>query len=247
MSSELARTYNNELYKAKGYYSAWAPIIRSPKLGDYGQFNDGVFDNKGDISTLTKGLSNPIIVEEGEPDNTPTDAIVTYGSFSKDKFMINAEYQKVEVDAIGDDDDIQFGITYSAEKNISFEFDAPGVYSITMANTDEEIWSALSKVKDHAGDDWNTSNKIVYKVYYASSYFLIASQSKGSAFDLTGFGNVVSKFDTGGMSSTSGGLSLEITKEVNETIVLLAYEPAIIGFELMRFKNSGKVEKPWKK
>lgn len=228
--TSLAGAFDGQMMKNLNFHAAWLPIISPIGLGYFGKVSNGIFQPQGNIADHSGVTVTPI----------STGAAIQDVSFEssgiKTSYFTISGGIETPVTVVPNNPSVQAAASYSFANSDSYKVLCTGLYAEIISNDladyfHDTVWPALNA----QGRKWDTSMKIIYQLFYASNYILMASSQKSTNFTLSGSGSAIFEVGAGSISS-----SLSLSNDKNAELNMTGYnEPGIIGYSMMSFKGDG--------
>ena len=226
--------YKEQIGSAVGIYPTNAAGL---ELGDFGTWNDGLFNKIGNISQFDGMPSIPTEISDRYIENIQAES---------DKVSTSVMCGGVEVEGeipVKENPTAASSVQYSTSKTNSFVLTFSYLNKHSIQNPGsffEKAWD--SALKNYPKEFSTYHYRIIYEIFEAEEYALFGSSSKSSSFGIAGDASAVSNYLSG-----SVGASLQKTEAENSQLSLYAYEnPLVAGVNMMAYSTDrpGKLHIP---
>ena len=203
--SELAKAFNKAIRDRLQVHAAWLPIVNTFEIGEYGIFDNGIFQSLGNLKSKYPDVN--LDVKTGDT------AEIDFSS---------AGIRSTKLDAAGNTAST-FASLGNAEATLKLHFDKKNSNVIKAKLTSTELKN-IDEIANFLGRkrDWRKRFCVVSKVYRGEQCVVICSKEAGTEIAIKASADVLRQIEAG---KVSGGFEFTSNnnsefKSVGETGVL---------------------------
>jgi hypothetical protein len=213
----LASNFNNAIHQNLSAYAAWMPIVNTFKIGEFGVFQDGVFQSLGNIKDKYPEIEFKI--ENGNP------ADIDFTSSGTKTFKLDANGNSIaSFAALGNAD---------ATLKIVFENENSCVIKAKLSSQDlkniDEIATILAKKSN-----WRKKFSVVSRIYTGEKCVIVCSREGGTEVELKASADILQQIEGG---KVQGGVQFKSNKESTFNAIGETGIVALSLFKLNIFSN----------
>ncbi len=217
----LPKDYNKALHQHANFYAAWFPITMPYQIGDYGLFQNGVFQKIGHLTQLkSDGFDVAIQTEEGKP--TSIDFLSEGAKMIK--VVAGAEVPQLPAANVG------ATVKFKFEKENSFVLKASEIQVTQMQNA-HQIAQKLAELRRNK--KWSHRYKVVSATFTGQNCLILLSSERGTEVGFDGEASALKQLEMGKIT-----LKPSVSFS-SDTILRSIGETGVIGLSLFKLKLLG--------
>jgi hypothetical protein len=216
----VAQNLNKAFQKDLNSYAAWWPVVNSFKVGEYGVFNDGIFESQGNL--LSKYPKIPLDIQPAEK---TIDFEFTSEGVKTFRFDANAK----AIDSFAGLGEAGATLKMVFEKENSCKVTAK-MSVIELKNIDEVGRFLANK------SDWRNKFSVVSRTYTGTNCVVICTREAGTEIELSASADILQQVEAGKVEASVG------FKSSNKSTFNALGETGVLALKLFKLNIFNQVK-----